>query len=156
MNGFGANAYRRTGIATGVASASPHQLVLMLYDAALEAVRQAQLHMQSRQIAAKGAALGKAARIVEEGLKASIDHEAGGALASQLASLYDYVTLRLLQANLRNDEAALREAGRLLGDLRAAWAQIGEPRAAGPAPAESADAAAASDGPRSPRLAVFA
>lgn len=154
MNGFGVNAYRRTGIATGVAAASPHQLVLMLYDAALEAVRQARLHLQARRIAAKGTALGKAARIVEEGLKASVDRRAGGALAAQLAELYDYITLRLLQANLRNDDAALDEVERLLGDLQAAWVQIGA--AAADAPAAAAPPADAPPAARPPRLAVFA
>jgi flagellar protein FliS len=125
MTAFGVSAYRRTGIDTGVAAASPHQLVLMLFDAALEAIRQAEAHLKSGEVAAKGAALGKAVRIVEEGLKASIDRGAGGALAEQLASLYDYATLRLLQANLRNDDRALQEVAALLGELRSAWAQIG-------------------------------
>ena len=125
MTAFGVSAYRRTGIDTGVAAASPHQLVQMLFDAALEAIRQAEVHLKSGEVATKGAALGKAVRIVEEGLKASIDRGAGGALAEQLASLYDYATLRLLQANLRNDDRALREVAGLLGELRSAWAQIG-------------------------------
>ena len=77
--------------------------------------------------------LGKAIRIVEEGLKASLDRGAGGALAQQLSTLYDYIALRLLQANLRNDADALAEVTRLLDDLRTAWAQIGK---AGPAVAD--------------------
>jgi flagellar protein FliS len=144
MTAFGVSAYRRTGIDTGVAAASPHQLVLMLFDAALEAIRQAEVHLKSGEVAAKGAALGKAVRIVEEGLKASVDRGAGGALAEHLASLYDYATLRLLQANLRNDDAALREVNKLLSELREAWAQIGSPRTATPAAAP----AGADSGPR--------
>jgi flagellar secretion chaperone FliS len=149
MNGFGVAAYRRTGIDTGVAAATPHELVLMMYDAALEAVRQGELHLQAGQVAAKGTALGKATRIVEEGLKASIDVKAGGALAGQLAALYDYVTLRLLQANLRNDRSALQEVLRLLGDLRAAWAQIGGTtagRVSAPAPQAGPETAPAGTG----------
>lgn len=141
MNGFGAQIYRRVGVDSGVGSASSHQLVLMLYDGAIEAVKLARLHVAAGRIAEKGRALGKAVRIVEEGLKASLDRSAGGPLAQQLAQLYDYTNLRLLQANLRNDPKALDEVERLLGELRTAWAQI-DP-AVRPAPATAPDASPA-------------
>ncbi len=128
MNRVGAHLYRRVGIDTDVTAAPPHQLVLLLFDGALEAIRLARSHVAAGRIAEKGQALGKAVRIVEEGLKASLDRSAGGAMAGQLAQLYDYASLRLLQANLRNDRAALDEVERLLAELRAAWAQI-DPRA---------------------------
>lgn len=144
MNGFGANAYRSTGIVTGVEAASPHQLVLMLFDGAREAIVQAKSHLAAGRTADKGVAIGKAVRIIDEGLKASVDRRAGGALAGQLVSLYEYVTMRLLQANLRNDASGLDESLRLLDDLRGAWAQIGQPgRSAGAAaPAQPASAPA--------------
>jgi flagellar protein FliS len=100
-------------------------MTLLLYDAAIEAIRLAQAHLGTRRVAAKCEAIGKALRIVEEGLKASVDRDAGGHLAVKLVSLYDYITMRLLQANLRNDRKALEEACTLLSDLRSAWAQIG-------------------------------
>ena len=125
MTGFSAKAYRRIDVDTGVSEADPHALVLMLFDGALEAIKNAQGHLAAGRIAEKGQSLAKAARIVEEGLKASLDHAAGGALAQQLARLYDYATLRLLQANLRNDLNALAEVATLLSDLRSAWAAIG-------------------------------
>jgi flagellar protein FliS len=81
--------------------------------------------MRAGQIEAKGKAIGRAARIVEEGLKAGLNLEGGGRLATDLDSLYAYVGLRLLQANLKNDEAALDECARLLGPLRDAWVAIG-------------------------------
>ena len=126
MNGFGAQAYRRINVDTGLDSADPHALILMLFDGALEAIKNAQGHIASGRVSEKGHALGKAVRIVEEGLKASLDREAGGALTERLAHLYDYATLRLLQANLRNDHAALAEVAGLLTDLRAAWGAIGK------------------------------
>jgi len=126
MNGYGAMAYRRVGVDSGVAAADPHRLVLMLFDATIEAIKLAQAHIASGDVPEKGRALGKAVRIVEEGLKASLDKDAGGPLARQLAALYDYACLRLLQANLKNDHAALDEVSRLLADLRDAWAAIGE------------------------------
>lgn len=124
MNGFGAQLYRKVNVDTGVAAAPPHQLVLMLFDGVLEAIKLARKHISTGRTAEKCQALSKAVRIVEEGLKASLDRRAGGPLAGQLAQLYDYCSLRLLQANLRNDAAALDEVERLLGELRSAWAHI--------------------------------
>jgi len=118
------NAYRRVGIETGVESASPHRLVAMLFDGAIESIAQARGAMQAGQIEAKGRAIGRAARIVDEGLKSNLS-AAGGALASDLGELYAYVARRLLHANLHNDAAALDECQRLLEPLRQAWASIG-------------------------------
>jgi len=137
MSGFGVKAYQRVGVDTGVDGSDPHALVLMLFDGALEAIAQAQGHLAAGRVLEKCQALAKAARIVEEGLKASLDRRAGGALAEQLAGLYDYATLRLLQANLRNDRKALAEVTTLLADLRDTWARIGKntaPAAASPDP----------------------
>lgn len=125
MNGYGTKAYQHVGVDSSVASADPHRLVLMLFDGVLESIRLAEAHIAAGRIAEKGQALGKAVRIVEEGLKASLDKEAGGPLAKQLAALYDYACLRLLQANLKSDHGALQEIARLLADLRDAWSQIG-------------------------------
>ncbi|HEX4597452.1 MAG TPA: flagellar export chaperone FliS [Burkholderiaceae bacterium] len=137
MAGFGAKAYQSVAVQTSVATADPHRMTLLLYDGAIEAIRLALGHMGTRRIAAKCEAIGKAVCILEEGLKASVDRKAGGQLADRLVALYEYITLRLLQANLHNDRKALDEAHKLLGDLRSAWAQIGQ------TVARPADAAAA-------------
>jgi flagellar protein FliS len=133
MGGFGATAHQRVGVDPGVDGSDPHTLVLMLFDGALEAIKHAQGHLAAGRVLEKGQALAKAARIVEEGLKASLDRRAGGALAQQLAALYDCATLRLLQANLRNDAKALAEVTKLLGDLRDTWSKIGKNAPAAPA-----------------------
>ncbi|MDZ7654057.1 MAG: flagellar export chaperone FliS [Burkholderiaceae bacterium] len=162
MTRYGQAAYQRVSLDTAVASADPHQMILMLFDGAIEAVRQATVFMQDGRAADKGRVLGKAIRIVEEGLKASLDRSVGGALAQQLAALYDYVSLRLLQANLRNDAAALQEVSRLLDDLRGAWVQIGKTNAAAAAkqaaaaPATAAAPAATPPAaPVPPQLAII-
>ena len=127
--------YMRMAAETGVSTGDPHQLVNMLYDGALAAVNQARAHMQAGRTADKGAAIGKAIRIIDEGLKVSLDRNAGGQLAFRLLDLYEYMVMRLLQANLRNDETALAEVATLLRELRDAWAQI---RPAAPPPPGSA------------------
>ena len=119
-----ANAYRRVGLETGVESASPHRLVAMLFDGLVESIAQARGAMQSAQVEAKGRAIGRAVRIVEEGLRGGLNATGGGALAADLGELYGYVTRRLTQANLHNDAAALDECQRLIEPLREAWAGI--------------------------------
>jgi flagellar protein FliS len=125
-----AHAYRRVGVETGVDAATPHQLVTMLFDGFGDAIAQARAAMQRRDIEAKCKAISRAARIVDEGLKASLDVRAGGKLGEDLAALYGYVALRLTQANLNNDAAALDECLTLLEPVRSAWAAIGPGRAA--------------------------
>jgi flagellar protein FliS len=116
--------YRQVGVETGVKGAGPHQLVLMLYDGLLEAIAQARGAMRAREIEAKARAITRAARIVDEGLKAALS-PAGGDLSTNLSNLYAYVSMRLMQAHVRNDEMALEECTRLLQPLRDAWAEIG-------------------------------
>lgn len=124
-----ASVYRQMAVETGVAGASPHQLVLMLFDAFADSVTQARGAMRSRQVEQKGRAIGRALRIVNEGLREGLNLREGGSLAADLNDLYAYVTLRLMQANLANDETALDECQRLMVPLREAWAAIGAGRA---------------------------
>lgn len=136
----GARGYARVAVETGVAASDPHALVAMLYDGAIAAVNGAQGHLAAGRVSEKCTAIARATRIVDEGLKAGVDRTAGGALAERLIQLYDYMVMRLLQANLRNDAEALAEVARLLGELRSAWQQIGRPTAA-PAPYSASIAA---------------
>ncbi|NEX16944.1 MAG: flagellar protein FliS [Halochromatium sp.] len=124
--GRGAGAYARVGVESGVMSASPHQLIVMLFDGALASIRAARIHMQGGNIAEKGKAISKALDIINNGLAAALDAERGGEIAERLASLYDYIARLLLAANLHNDEKSLNEAETLLEDVAAAWREIGE------------------------------
>jgi flagellar secretion chaperone FliS len=119
-----AQMYSRVGVETGVQGASPHKLVAMLFEGYFESLMRAQAAMAASDIEHKGREIGRAVRIVEEGLKASLDLGAGGALASDLSELYAYVTLRLTQANLKNDAAALDECRALMKPLQDAWQAI--------------------------------
>ena len=123
-HGF-AGAYARIGVETSVSSASDHKLIELLFNGFMDSLVLARSAMRSGQVAAKGSAIGRAARIIEEGLKSSLNLKAGGRLAGDLNALYAYVGVRLLQANLRNDESALDECARLIGPLRDAWIAIG-------------------------------
>jgi len=126
FGGFGnrAAAYAKVGVETGVNTADPHKLILMLFDGALLQVRTAGIAIGNKDIPAKGTAISKAIEIIINGLKVSLDLSAGGELAQRLAALYDYMSDRLLYANLHNSQPALDEVAGLLATLREAWAEI--------------------------------
>lgn len=127
------NAYSQVGVETSIASASPHKLIAMLFDGAILALSHGRLHMQQGNVAEKGASISRAIAIIDDGLSASLDEEVGGELAKNLKSLYEYMSNRLLMANLKNDETGLDEVSRLLSELKNAWEQIGQqPHAVAP------------------------
>ncbi len=121
----GVQAYQQVGLESAVMSASPHQLVVMLFDGALSALVRARLFLEQEQMPQKGEALSKAINIIDNGLKAGLNMDVGGDLPVNLANLYDYMVRRLLHANLRNDVEAIAEVERLLANIAGAWKQIG-------------------------------
>jgi flagellar protein FliS len=143
----GVNAYAKVGIETGVNAASPHKLIVMLYDGALVSIATAINHMKAGNISAKGAAISKAIMIIDSGLRASLDKKVGGDIAQGLDALYEYMGSRLLQANLKNEVETLEEVQRLLQDLRGAWNAIADTPAAKGA-AAAADSGTTTGGPR--------
>lgn len=122
-----ANTYRQVGLETEVTGADPHKLVLMLLDGAISAIKLAAISMAKKDIEAKSMQLSKAIAIVNEGLRASLDHQQGGQLAGRLDSLYLYITSQLLEANLSNQTVPLDEALELLGMIQDAWKGIRSP-----------------------------
>lgn len=118
-----AEQYRKVGVATSVSEADPHKLVALLFAGACQRIRLAQACLLQGDQARKGKAIGEACAIVGH-LNGSLDHEAGGEIAANLSSLYEYVMQRLTEANLRNDDAALTEALELLGEINSAWDAI--------------------------------
>ena len=120
----GANAYARVGVETGVMGASPHRLIVMLYQGARQAIAQARMHVQLGNVPARGEAIGKAIQIVESGLQQSLNLEAGGEIAERLNALYGYMSRRLLEANIKQSEAMLVEVDGLLATLEEAWIGI--------------------------------
>ncbi|WP_297325496.1 flagellar export chaperone FliS [Nitrosomonas sp.] len=120
------SAYQRVGVETGIESADPHKLILMLFEGAQEALAKAKMHMHHNEIAEKGQMLSKAIMIIDHGLKASLDMNAGGDLAIKLQALYDYMTHRLVVANIQGNLEIVNEVNKLLSELHDAWKDIGE------------------------------
>ena len=120
-----ANAYTQVGLETGVSDADPHKLILMLFDGALFSIATASAAIERNDIPGKGQAISKAIEIINDGLKISLDYEAGGELAERLGALYDYMTSRLIYANIHSSRPTLDEVGGLLRDIKGAWESIG-------------------------------
>lgn len=116
--------YAKVHYRSNVEIASPHRLVDMLYEGAIERIVQAKGAMQHGQVELKGHKINSAVSIVG-GLRESLNADDGGDLAINLDSLYIYIQKILTQAHIKNDEAKLDEAVTLLSDLRTAWKQIG-------------------------------
>ena len=125
MNSYSAvQNYASVKVHSSVETASPHRLIQMLFEGALERIAQAKGAMAQNQIARKGEMIGKAVAIVG-GLQGSLNDKEGGVLAANLDGLYDYVIRRLSQANYENNVEYLDECGRLLGEIKSAWDAIG-------------------------------
>jgi flagellar protein FliS len=120
-----AKAYSRVSIETAVQEASPHKLIVLLFEGAREAIIIARSGMECGDIPQKGMAITKAIDIILNGLRACINLEEGGDLAQNLYALYDYMARRLLHANMNNDKAALDEVLKLLAEIHSAWIVIG-------------------------------
>lgn len=117
---FAMKQYRQVSVHSGVVGASPHRLVQMLMEGALEKIALAKGHMANNNIASKGENISKAIAIVG-GLQGSLNIDEGGGIAENLSNLYDYMTNRLVIANLHNDEAILDEVAGLMVEIKMGW-----------------------------------
>lgn len=106
-----------------VSSASPLQLVVMLYDGALRFLTAARSNMERGELEQQNENCKRAQDIVAE-LTACLDLNAGGEIAQNLFSLYGFVFDRIVQANLEDNISYLDQASRVLTELRASWAEL--------------------------------
>ena len=122
-----ASAYKRVGAQTSIEGASPHQVICLLFEALLRSLQSARGALARGDIDTKGEAIGKAVRILEEGLKSGLDMDAGGELAVNLNGVYNYSILRLTTANLKNDASLIEEVTQLIVPVFDAWKSINVP-----------------------------
>jgi flagellar protein FliS len=119
----GAQQYGKVAVGSEVAFASPHRLVQMLMEGALEKVATAKGHMSRKEYEAKGAHINWAISIID-GLRGSLNMQEGGEMANNLDSLYAYMVRRLAEANVNNEIAILDEVSSLLLEIKSAWDAI--------------------------------
>jgi flagellar protein FliS len=112
------NAYRENSIMT----ASPEQLVVMLYDGAGRFLRQAEGSMLDGSWLVASEKLSRAEAIIDE-LLATLDMDAGE-VADRLQSIYVFCKTRLIEARIERDSVRVDQVARLLGELREAWSQV--------------------------------
>jgi flagellar secretion chaperone FliS len=115
--------YQQVSVHSGIMDASPHRLMQMLMEGALEKIALAKGNMANRHIAGKGENISKAITIIG-GLQSSLNHETGGEIAKNLNNLYDYMSQRLVVANLHNDENILDEVAGLMVEIKMGWDAI--------------------------------
>ena len=118
------NAYRENSIMT----ASPEQLVVMLYDGAGRFLRQAEGSMIDGSWLQASEKLSRAEAIIDE-LLATLDMDAGE-VADRLQSIYVFCKTRLIEARIERDAVRVDQVARLLGELREAWSQVRSPAVA--------------------------
>jgi len=115
-NPYGANQYKQTSIKT----ASRGQIVLMLYEGAIQNVKKATMAIDKKDVATKGVAIGKAHDIINELLN-TLDVEVGGKVAEDLDRLYNFMIEQLLKANLESSKEPLQTVQKLLETLLEGW-----------------------------------
>jgi flagellar protein FliS len=138
----GIDAYRRTE----AQSASPMQLVVMLYDGALKFLAEARAAQAIGDLPRRAHALRRVAAILAE-CHATLDLERGGDVAAELDRLYSYMSTRLLDVTVKKDPSAIDELHKLLTPLRQAWADAAAQSVIGAAAAASPAAAGAAARP---------
>src|SRR3954471_11616394 len=114
-------AYREASVMT----ASPEQLVVMLYDGAGRFLRQAQAAMGEGAWQHAGERLSRAEAIIDE-LLATLDMDAGE-IAERLQAIYFFCKSRLIEARIDRDPVRVEQVARLIAELREAWANIKNP-----------------------------
>jgi flagellar secretion chaperone FliS len=112
-------AYKQQSILT----ATPGQLVVMLYDGCLRFLQQGALSMRDGNIAEAGSRLSRAEAIVEE-LLSTLDMEKGGVIASRLQGIYVFCVRHLMEARLERDAEKIDKVAELLSELRDSWVQV--------------------------------
>lgn len=115
--------YRQSGLVSSLEDASPHRLIAMLYDGALERLALAASGISHGNLNDKLRGIDATMAIIEH-LQGVLDYKAGGAIAQRLTALYDYMMRRLLHAKLNNDVEAVREVAGLIRTIKAGWDAI--------------------------------
>ncbi|EOZ4637362.1 flagellar export chaperone FliS [Enterobacter cloacae] len=120
----GNSAYSDISLESQITGATPHQLIVLLYDGAINAMKRAEIYFQSGNIARRGEMLSRAINIIDNGLRAGLNHEKGGQIATELESLYEYISRTLLEANLNKSGEKLPHLIALMTEMSETWQAI--------------------------------
>jgi flagellar protein FliS len=112
--------YRTVGAHAQVATADPYKLVQLLLANAIERLAAARGHMERREVARKGEQISKVIAVLNA-LDGSLNMAQGGEIAENLRRLYEYMSLRLVKANLEDDLVGLDEVAALIRNIKDGW-----------------------------------
>jgi flagellar protein FliS len=115
--------YNKVATETGIDQASPHRLIQLLLDGALDKIASSKGYMERGNYYLKNQHISWASSIIN-GLRISLDEEMGGNLAANLDNLYEYMCRCLMEANVKNDPVLLDEVAGLLREIKSAWDAI--------------------------------
>lgn len=124
-NYAGANEYQQLRIRTEIEGASPHRIIQLMMEGVLRRIAMAKGFMEQGALAEKGQHIGSAIDIIS-GLQASLNHKPDPKLSSNFDALYDYMSRRLVESNLKNDASGLTEVADLMREIKTAWDVVGE------------------------------
>lgn len=121
----GYDSYQQVDLDAQAASATPHQLVVMLIDGLLDEVERIRGHLAANRLAEKGASINKCMNILI-GLSSALDEENGGEIADNLRQLYDFCQVELFYTSVQNDTSRLDNVERVMGNIREGWMSFGQ------------------------------
>jgi flagellar secretion chaperone FliS len=114
-----ASRYREVAVKT----ANPLQLIVMLYDGAIQALKEAQEYLGRKDIQNRARSINRSVAIVSE-LQASLNFSEGGGIARSLDKLYNYMKRQIIKGHIEMKREPLAEVVTLLENLRSAWSEI--------------------------------
>jgi flagellar biosynthetic protein FliS len=123
-NKSGNRAYSAISLESQIAGTTPHQLIVLLFDGAINAMRRAEIYFQAGNVARRGEMISRAINIIDNGLRAGLDHQVGGEIAADLERLYEYVSRQLLLANLSQSATSLPPLIDLMVTLSDTWKAV--------------------------------
>ncbi|EDQ00699.1 flagellar export chaperone FliS [Shewanella benthica] len=115
--------YRKVSLDNEIGVASPHRIIQMMFEGALQRIAQSRYAIENADIANKGVNIGKAIGIIS-GLNSSLNMEEGGEMVNNVSDLYDFMLRRLSEANISNDIKALDDVSEILKTIKEGWDAI--------------------------------
>ncbi|MHC8306795.1 flagellar export chaperone FliS [Pseudomonas sp. PB3P13] len=112
--------YRAVDLEIRACSASPYELVLVLFDGLLDELSRTRGHIEAKRFELKGQSLEKCMNIINA-LNNILDFENGGEMVEGLSRLYDYCVHRLVEVSVSLSLSGLDEVLHLLGQIREGW-----------------------------------
>lgn len=115
--------YRKVSLDSEIAVASPHRIIQMMFAGALERLAQSRFAIERNDLQNKALYIGKAIGLIN-GLNSSLNMDAGGEIASNLNDLYEFMLVKITEANINNDVQAIDDVTGILKIIKEGWDAI--------------------------------